>query len=342
MRATDDSQLSHFADKPLPWHHAAWTPIVRSWQQGSLGHAFLFSGAAGIGKMAFAQALASRLLCLEPSGDFACGRCKSCELMKAGTHPDFLPLLPEAAGKPIKIDQIRQLNQWARKTAQQGGQRVVIINPAQAMNLNAANALLKSLEEPGSQTVFLLITDRLSVVLPTIRSRCQLVSLSTPDTVTAQQWLAPTVTDAEQQSLLLMLAGGAPLLAKQLHDHKTLDTRRKVIDGIGSMLKRETAIVELAKAWNTFDLPLLLGWFASWLDDAVRVSLTADKQRIRNHDVKKIVGYLGKKAAAATLMRVRDEITAAQQRLLDGANQNPQMVLEGVFCDLLTLMPNRR
>ena len=152
-----------------PWQENLWQQLAGRAQHA---HAYLLHGPAGIGKRALAERLMARLLCLSPSGLDACGNCKSCHLLAAGTHPDNFVLEPEEADKPIKVDQVRELVEFVVQTAQLGGRKVVLLEPAEAMNLNAANALLKSLEEPSGNTVLLLISHQPSRLLPTIKSRC--------------------------------------------------------------------------------------------------------------------------------------------------------------------------
>ena len=329
---------SSFPRKPLPWQDAQWQPLVQRLRVGSLAHALLLKGAPGVGKSVFAQALAMRLLCHQPESEYACGQCKSCELVRAGTHPDLLMVEPEAAGKPIKIDQVRRVNEFARKTAQQGGRRAIIMNPAEAMNINAANALLKSLEEPGGGTFFLLVSARSGDMLPTIRSRCQMSSFPVPDTAQARTWLADHIADSLVLEQLLVLAAGAPVKARAMFDHNTLALRGRLINALPELFRGNLTPVELAKEWHTGNLVELLAWLGSWLDDAVKLQLTADESFIVNQDQLRMLGYLASKASAADLLGLRDSIMSLRQQLLDGANLNTQMLLEGVFSDLLELV----
>ncbi|WP_299728981.1 DNA polymerase III subunit delta' [uncultured Endozoicomonas sp.] len=329
--------VSYFAQKPLPWQESQWKSLLRRMRSDALPHALLLKGALGVGKGAFSQALMSRVLCHTPSGGYACGHCKSCDLLQAGTHPDVLVIEPESSGKPIKIDQIRCINEFARKTAQQGGRRVIIINPAEAMNVNAANALLKSLEEPGDNTLFLLVSARAGDMLATIRSRCQLVMFPVPDLSLAKQWLSDHIADAQTIDQLLSLSCGSPVLARNMFDQNVLELRGHLINVMPELFRGNLTPVELAKEQHAGDLISLLGWLGSWLDDAVKLKLTADESLVRNRDVNRMIGYLAKKADAPRLVKVRDRIMLQRQQLQEGANLNSQMLLEGVFSDYLEL-----
>ena len=128
---------------PLPWQETLWDTLNTSIEQERLPHAILISGPSGIGKVRLAKALAQHLLCSAEMTKYACGSCKGCQLLAAGSHADITYLEPEEPGKPIKIDPVRALCESLSKTAQQGGWKVAIIAPAEAMNINAANALLE-------------------------------------------------------------------------------------------------------------------------------------------------------------------------------------------------------
>ncbi|MEM7206839.1 MAG: hypothetical protein AAF434_03350 [Pseudomonadota bacterium] len=153
----------------------AWSRIVTRMRESRVPHALLVSGHRSSEKSAFARAIATSLLCQSPrEGDArACGKCASCGLLDAGSHADFLSTGLLEDSRTIRIDQIRKLCEELALTAQHGGYRVAIINPADAMNVNASNSLLKSLEEPPSNTVMILVSSKTGSIPATIRSRCQ-------------------------------------------------------------------------------------------------------------------------------------------------------------------------
>jgi DNA polymerase-3 subunit delta' len=218
--------------RPLPWQQALWdrTLALRS----RLPHALLLHGGRGLGKRHFARALAHALLCESPSAAGACGQCPGCELLAAENHPDLRLLVPEAdrperapadpesegpeegadartakASRVIRIDAVRSLGEFLALAAHRGGRRVVLIAPAEALNGPAANALLKLLEEPPADAVFVAVTDDLDAVMPTIRSRCVLLRAPVPASDAALAWLrGQGVADADER---LAEAGGAPI-----------------------------------------------------------------------------------------------------------------------------------
>ena len=203
-----------------------WTALQR--RRERLPHALLITGQKGLGKSVLATRFAASLLCEQPKPDgTACGSCLPCNWFSQGNHPDFRLLQPEAFGddaqteegkkKPsqqITIDQIRALDEFLNVGTHRGGLRIILVNPAEAMNRSTANSLLKSLEEPAPDTLFLLVSNEPIRLLPTIRSRCQVVPIPVPDLALAEQALAADgIADAKRW---LALAGGSPKIAAEM------------------------------------------------------------------------------------------------------------------------------
>lgn len=199
-------------------------------QRNNMPHAWLLSGAAGIGKFQLGAYLAASLLCEQPDAlGRACQQCPACQWFVQGNHPDVRFIYPaqlqeqlfpgQAApsdaekSREIRIEQFRALDEWFHASTHRAGYRVVVIYPAERMNPVVANALLKVLEEPAAQTVFILITAQLPDLLPTIRSRCRHLTVPSPDVALASQWLEQQGIQQAQQ--WLMANDGAPLLAWQ-------------------------------------------------------------------------------------------------------------------------------
>ncbi|MBM4228104.1 MAG: DNA polymerase III subunit delta' [Gammaproteobacteria bacterium] len=197
---------------PYPWQGKAWSQLAMARRQGRLGHAWLVSGRPGLGKSAFTGALARAVLCESP-GDSACGNCRSCLLMAAGSHPDFCGVEIPEDKSGILIEQIRELNEFFTLSTHYGRAKVALIRPAEAMNRSAANALLKLLEEPPPSGLLILEAARPDLLLPTLRSRCQGISLDGITEADALAWLASQLPAAAPETLqtLFLLGGRAPL-----------------------------------------------------------------------------------------------------------------------------------
>ncbi|WP_070967551.1 DNA polymerase III subunit delta' [Vibrio sonorensis] len=199
-------------DKLYPWLQQEW----RHWQQrvgsGRFPNANLVVAPKGLGAHDLVQHLVAVLLC-EDQSTSACGFCHSCQLVESGNHPDYHLIAPEKEGKGIGVDQIRQINRIAMESSQLFGPRVILIEPAENMNTSASNALLKTLEEPPENCIFILRTAAANKLLPTIVSRCQQWLIRTPNTETTMQWLADK-GHAKVPSYVLTLNHGAPLEAE--------------------------------------------------------------------------------------------------------------------------------
>jgi DNA polymerase-3 subunit delta' len=214
----------------LPWLKEAGNQFIRQLQAGRQPHAVLLSGPAGLGKLGLARSMSAALLCLQPQSGtatdldaLACGRCRSCQFFAGGAHPDFrlVTFAPkknsEELSTVITVDQVRDLISSMQLTNGLSPRKVALIHPAEAMNRNAANALLKTLEEPAGAAVLLLVSHDASRLSATIRSRCQALHLRPPSRQEALQWLQDSRgVAAEDAQLALQASAGSPLHADQL------------------------------------------------------------------------------------------------------------------------------
>jgi DNA polymerase-3 subunit delta' len=264
-----------------PWHSRLFEALLA--RRDRLPHALLLRGREGIGKLAFAEAVARALLCESPqAGGRACGQCVACAWMEQGSHPDFRRLEPESVTPPveaeegggkkpseqIQIAQVREIGDFIVMTSHRGGAKVVLIHPAEALNANAANALLKNLEEPPPRTYFLLVAHRWHQLLPTIRSRCEQIVLAAPSQAEARDWLGQQkLRDAD---LALAQAGGAPLLAVKF-DEDYWRQREALLAAITSpgfdALSTAEQLRETAPA-------VVVGWLQKWAFDLVSHKVT--------------------------------------------------------------------
>lgn len=319
-----------------PWQQALWSQLGGRAQHA---HAYLLYGPAGIGKRALAEHWAAQLLCQRPAAAGACGECKACQLLAAGTHPDYFVLEPEEAEKPIRVDQVRDLVGFVVQTAQLGGRKVVLLEPAEAMNVNAANALLKSLEEPSGDTVLLLISHQPSRLLPTIKSRCVQQACPLPGAAASLEWLARALPDEPAEALekLLALSGGSPLTAQRLHGQGVREQRAQVVEGVKKLLKQQIAGSPLAESWNSVPLPLLFDWFCDWTLGILRYQLTHDEEGLGLADMRKVIQYLGDKSGQAKVLAMQDWLLQQRQKVLNKANLNRVLLLEALLVQWASL-----
>lgn len=313
-----------------PWQTALWQQFSSRTQHA---HAYLLHGPKGIGKRALAQRLMALLLCQRPLPDAACGQCKACHLLAAGTHPDNYVLEPEEADKAIKVDQVRELVAFVVQTAQLGGRKVVLIEPVEAMNVNAANALLKSLEEPSGDTVLLLVSHQPSRLLPTLKSRCVQQACPLPGREPSLAWLTaalPELEDAAREELLT-LAAGSPLAAVELEAQGIRAQRALVVEGVKKLLKQQQSPTQLAESWNGVPLLLLFDWFCDWSNLILRYQFTTDEAGLGLADMRKVVQYLAQKSTQAKVLVMQEWILVQRQKVLAKANLNRVLLLESLL-----------
>ena len=323
-----------------PWQDSLWQQMAGRAQHA---HAYLLHGPAGIGKRALAERLMASLLCKQPVGLEACGSCKSCSLLAAGSHPDNYILEPEEADKAIKVDQVRELVNFVVQTAQLGGRKVVLVEPVESMNVNAANALLKSLEEPSGNTILLLVSHQSSRLLPTIRSRCVQQACPLPSEALSLEWLTkalPECSETERRELLT-LAAGSPLAAVKLQAQGVREQRAAVVEGVKKLLKREISATQLAESWNAIPLLLLFDWFCDWSSLILRYQLTQDEDGLGLEDMRKVLQYLAQKTPQDKVLAIQDWILAQRQKVLGKANLNRVLLLEALLVQWASL-PGQR
>lgn len=328
-------------NKPLvlPWLKERWGYLLELQAQQRLPHALLINGPQGLGKACFALALANYMLCRSPQNGEPCGHCRSCELNNSGGHPDLFFLEPDEAGKPIKIDQIRELTEFIYSTAQQGGYRIVIIDPADSMNINAANALLKMLEEPGEDTLLMLLTHKLGQMLPTIKSRCQRVDMPPAPEEIAAQWVATQLEcDTEEAEQLLTIAHHSPLQALAYKQDDLLGLRAKVLKGLADILKGRQTVLEIAQQLHKEDLELVLGWLYSWLVDIARTAGTGDEESaLRHSDARNMLLAVARKAGTRKLYALADQVQEARRDIMFRRNPNKQLLMEKILFEWYSL-----
>ncbi len=256
-----------------PWLDVTAAGLLQSLDQGRLAHAFLLQGAAGLGKRALARHLVAALLCeSRVAGAAACGQCRGCTLLAAGTHPDSYAVglaanLRGGERTEIVIDQIRDLCARLAQTSHRGGRRVACIDPADALNRNAANALLKTLEEPPPGVVLMLVADQSSRLLPTLRSRCRILEVRQPTAAEACSWLASQGINPEASAAALELAAGNPGEALLLAQNDPI--RKQVLADLTGLRGGRPQSGEVARRWSGDDRALRLGLAAQMLRRAM-------------------------------------------------------------------------
>jgi DNA polymerase-3 subunit delta' len=252
-----------------PWHEQLWRRITR--ELARLPHALLLHGEEGIGKRGFALRLARLLLCRSPlAAHEACGECAGCRLFAAGTHPDLLVVAPLEKSSQITVDQVRALAAFLALKPHQAARKIVVLSPAQAMNLNAANSLLKVLEEPPPGSLLLLAAHQPQRLPATIRSRCAQMPLVRPTREEGSAWLAAPPRALRKAEELLALAGGAPLRALALAENGFQDALAALVKDLEGLATGERSAVECAARWKATGSEHAMRWLYGLVGDLVR------------------------------------------------------------------------
>lgn len=317
-----------------PWQNRQWQQLQQQRRQRRLAHALLFIGPAGTGKKHFAHVLAQGLLCEQPdASDFGCRRCAACKLIAAGTHPDVHELKPtppptSTSSDPvltIKIDALRAMYRALSETSQFGGYRVAVIEDADRMPTQAANSLLKTLEEPGDDTLLILVSSHPHRLPVTIRSRCQQIRFNLPDTAQALAWLGQHGIDDAQSAL--KRAHGAPLLAKD-HAASHAQARDLMVQALNAG-SRGQASIPYANKLAQLPKDLLLVWLLDWVSDLVRLLTVGNDAELVNEDQRKVLQVRAQKADIGRVFSLHDQICALIKA--EGIALNPQLLWENLL-----------
>lgn len=256
------------------WQTQAWQTLSTRAERGSLPHALLLGGPEGLGKRAFAEAFVRARLCGHPRDGFACGNCRTCALLEAGTHPDRIQItfeINEKSGKlrtEIVVEQIRALSARLAMATQLGGWQIAVIDPADAMNPASSNALLKTLEEPTASSMILLIADQPWRLSATIRSRCQRVDFAVPAQAEAEAWLRSQGVNEPARALLA--AGGIPGRALAFAQGEELQRRDSVARDLAALARGRASAYAIAHAWSADEPAARLEHAARLLHEAAR------------------------------------------------------------------------
>jgi len=325
----------------LPWHRSDLERILA--EGAALPHALLIRGPAGIGKLAFAQALAKALVCeqREPGG-MACGQCSACEWTEQRSHPDVRAVEPEMLAEPVEddagekkkgsaqigVEQVRALAEFVNLSSHRGRAKVIVVHPAEALNPNAANALLKSLEEPPPATYFLLVSHRWHQLLPTIKSRCRQVLLALPDRDSARAWLEEQ--GISNPEVALAQAGGAPLSAAGWGPEYW--EQRAVF--VGAIAAADFDPLRSAEQLRDFAVPDAVLWLQQWSYD---MALSASVGRTRfNPDFAEAVARAARRAGALETLRFHRRMLGWQRVIHHPLN--PRLFLEQLLLSYAELL----
>ncbi|HEB86208.1 MAG TPA: DNA polymerase III subunit delta' [Gammaproteobacteria bacterium] len=320
-----------------PWQDIQWRSLVERRLQDTLPHALLLHGPGGTGKADFAAHFAHSLLCQQNgAGGLPCGGCSSCLLYAVDNHPDNHLIKPEKEGGPIKIDQIRALIADIGLSSHSGGDKVVIVRPAEAMTTAAANSLLKTLEEPPPKTLIMLLAEQLTRLPATVRSRCQRVPFNLPDNALAETWLTEKLIEKaanpDDAPRLLAMTHGAPLNALAGVEKDQLAHRQSLFEMLAGLAEGRLDPLKVAGKWLKIEQPVPIKYLHDWVSDMIRLRQVpgyfekrAEYKKVLqllsgDLEVQKLYIYLDRIAESRQLMTQLNPLPIIESLLIQWAN----------------------
>lgn len=311
--------------KWYPWLRPHFEQLISSYQAGRGHHALLIQALPGMGDDALIYAITRFLMCQQPEGHKSCGKCRGCQLMQAGTHPDYYTLEPEKGKSTLGIDAVREVSEKLYEHARLGGAKVVWLNDAALLTEAAANALLKTLEEPPEKTWFFLSCREPGRLLATLRSRCRLHHLAAPQESWALSWLEREVTTSQEAArAALRLCSGAPAAALAMLQPDVQAQREALCQALGAALDSQDWL-SLLPVLNNDRARERLHWLASLLLDALKIQQGATL--LSNPDVWTLVTTLANRLPAASLRAILHDLCQGREQLLTVTGLNRELLL---------------
>ncbi len=305
--------------------------LVRAIAGGRVAHAYIFAGPEGVGKETTALSFARALLCSSPTGGDACGVCRECRQAGSGNHPDFY--LVEPAGASIKIEQVREIQRRAPYRSYQGGRKVFLIRQAETMTAEAANCILKTLEEPPADTVFILVSARPQLLLPTILSRCQAVyfkGMAVPELI--QGLVTLKGVSGEEARLYASLAGGSMGRALSYASGSLLAERDEV-NALAGALRQCGPLEAVAMAEKVSESKpralFALDTLACWYRDLMVYREAGDDGCLFNTDRVEIIKMEAGQYDTARILEIIEEIGSTKRKI--EVNANTRLAIEALF-----------
>ncbi len=267
----------------------------------------MITGAAGLGKTQLATVFARLLLCDTPVDGVACEACSGCNL--GGNHPDRIEVVPEEGKATISVDQVRSLAGALALKSHQGQRKVALLYPAEAMTHNAANSLLKTLEEPPGKSVLILVSDKPSKLPATIMSRCQRLSVAKPNHQEALTWLASREPDYDWE-LALGFTDGAPLKALEWRQEGRVELGVSLLKDLAKIIQGEMSPSQSAPRWEKAG-PWSLACLHLWVQESIKLKSGVSESDLFLKALSLNLHELTKNIKLRDIFKYMDELTLA-------------------------------
>ena len=302
--------MSNFQINSMPWLQPAFEHLLAEVRANRLAHALLVQGDSGIGIDSLAESFAHYRLCQQPL-DQACRQCKSCHLLQAGTHPDIQVIEPSGAADMIKVEQIREAVHFLSQTPQISEWKLVCVSAAHRMNINAANALLKVLEEPPGNSLLILISDRPQLLIPTVRSRCRKLEVARPSEPETRTFCLENGVSERQLGELLTVLGLRPEKIARWVGDEQYQHWKTLLEGLERFKQNHVTVSELTESLKEVNLLDLLEWL---------MQLVASEAK-----------SLAAKGISSQCLNLYDWLAGARLGAERGGNPNRQLLLDECF-----------
>ena len=326
--------MSSASNSYYPWQKSDWSKLIYQTVKERLAHAYLVYGPVGIGKFDFVLKFSKFLLCISPGKYDACNKCSNCKLHDS-IHPNIKILMPESNSLEIKIDQVRGLTDFLNKTGHSSGLKIAIITDADRLNINAANALLKTLEEPSGASTLILCSSLPGLLSPTLRSRCQKFAMSKPDREETLTWLKENSSAPIDFNLLDIVTENGPLEILKLVESGLLEKHDLFIKNFLNLLKGKCTIQEVV------DSACKLGerhsaYYLMQLLSKTMLMFFSNRMMELNSSEKFFVeilneSSLSRRDLAIELFRYYDQVAQSYAELGGRGNLNPQLITESLI-----------
>ena len=320
------------AETLYPWLNKVWQQLLELKQQQRLPHALLLVTQNGLGATNLSQHFLQAMLCQSPDEQgFACNECSDCSLFLAHTHPDMHHITPPEGKEIIGVDQVRSLIDVMNERAHQGGFRLALVEPADAMNKASANALLKTLEEPGQDTLLILVTNRVSSMLATVVSRCQTITVSAPSETDALDYVREHHPDNESvDRLAVRLAQNRPLLALQLLQDGSIHQRMEFFAYLTGLSEGKLEPIKLVERSSKEQVLRYTDWLLELLLDVERYQQGVSLQSLLCEDQKHLLLALSE-VSAPSRYSWQNSLLEYKRLLISSSNVNPQLIVEDMM-----------
>lgn len=321
---------------PFPWQKGLWSNLCGLYMSQKLAHAYLISGPQGTGKELFVTEFANFVMCNTQNNELACNNCRNCLLGRKSGHPDIVYLKIEEGSSNIKIQQIRELSEFFLQTSYSGRAKIAIINNAHCMNTAAANALLKTLEEPTKNTYLFLVSHLPGSIVATIRSRCQKLIMSTPSNRETVDWLKQYIPDQENPQTLAITARNCPLLALELARSGGLHNKHQFLQKLTELTAGKASIQAVARLAVKLGEVETIGYLLEVSSLLIKhILLNQQPSDIESHQGALLELFHVKRTCSQktvlSLMRFYDQVLESQQQLMGVANPNSQLIVESML-----------